>query len=213
MGTTTSLSARRGSRGKYILFGVLGLATLFVLYNNERFVIDHTDPDWSYFYPVRWWLLVHGLGGALALFLGPLQFSTRIRQKYLRFHRVLGLCYVVGVAIAAPMSLYLEYQQDPPSYHPAAFVQAGSWLLTTALAFYFVKQRKIQQHRQWMIRSYAVTLIFVEVRTIFALPIFHRYGEAGLLQVIWFCNVCAWIVPTLILQWRELAPARAASSS
>lgn len=38
----------------------LGVMTLFVLYNNERFIVFHADPDWEYFFPVRWWLLPTG---------------------------------------------------------------------------------------------------------------------------------------------------------
>lgn len=38
---------------KHILFGVLGLLLLFVIYNNERFIIDHSDPLWTYYLPVR----------------------------------------------------------------------------------------------------------------------------------------------------------------
>jgi hypothetical protein len=32
---------------KHIVFGVLGLMTLFVIYNNERFIVDHSDPAWT----------------------------------------------------------------------------------------------------------------------------------------------------------------------
>jgi hypothetical protein len=32
---------------KHILFAVLGLMTLFVIYNNERFIVDHSDPLWT----------------------------------------------------------------------------------------------------------------------------------------------------------------------
>src|SRR3984893_19535639 len=69
---------------KHILFGVLGLLTLFVIYNNERFIIDHSDPLWTYYLPVRWLLLPHGITGALALCLGASQFSTRLRQRHAR---------------------------------------------------------------------------------------------------------------------------------
>jgi len=73
-------SGRRPQRFafKQWAFLSLGLMTLFVLYNNERFIVLHSHPDWEYFRPVRWWLLPHGMGGALALVLGAMQFSTRV---------------------------------------------------------------------------------------------------------------------------------------
>src|SRR5580658_5180974 len=78
---------------KYILFGALGLMTAFVIYNNERFIVDHSDPQWTYYFPVRWLLLPHGLAGVVVLCLGASQFSTRLRQRHARVHRVLGRCY------------------------------------------------------------------------------------------------------------------------
>jgi hypothetical protein len=50
---------------------------------------------------VKWLLLPHGIGGALALLIGPLQFSNRLRARHLRLHRILGRFYIGGVAIAA----------------------------------------------------------------------------------------------------------------
>ena len=87
---------------KHLLFGVLALLTLFVIYNNERFIIDHSDPLWTYYLPVRWMLVPHGLAGAIVLCLGASQFSTRLRQRHARIHRFLGRSYVTGVAISAP---------------------------------------------------------------------------------------------------------------
>ncbi len=77
-------------QAKHILFGVLGLLTLFVIYNNERFIIDHSDPAWTYYFPVRWLLIPHGFAGAICLCLGASQFSTRLRQSHARVHRTLG---------------------------------------------------------------------------------------------------------------------------
>ena len=65
--TASALVSRSSFRAKHALFAVLGLMTLFVLYHNERFIIDHRIDDWKYYFPVRWWLLPHGLAGALTL--------------------------------------------------------------------------------------------------------------------------------------------------
>lgn len=54
-------------QAKHILFGVIALAALFVPYNNERLVIDHSDPQWTYFSPLRWLLFPHDLAGAFAI--------------------------------------------------------------------------------------------------------------------------------------------------
>jgi hypothetical protein len=52
-----------------------------------------------------------------------------------------------------------------------------------------------------MMRSYAVTMIFVVSRVLDAIPVLGRLDTGANPSMIWFCNVLAWVVPTLILQW------------
>jgi hypothetical protein len=37
-------------------------------------------------------------------------------------------------------------------------------MLTTGIALAFILNGKVQQHRQWMTRSFAVAIVFLEVR-------------------------------------------------
>ena len=92
-------------RYKYALLSALGLMFLFVLWHNERFIVDHSHPDWQYYFPVRWLLIPHGLAGLTALLIGPFQLSSRFRQRHLRVHRIMGRFYLGGVAVAAPMGM------------------------------------------------------------------------------------------------------------
>ncbi|PYV50499.1 MAG: hypothetical protein DMG98_27830, partial [Acidobacteria bacterium] len=104
MATSSAVVARRPqSRFKYALFSLLGLMFLFVLWNNEGFIIDHAHPDWTYYFPVRYLLIPHGLGGLTALLIGPLQLSSRFRTKHVRVHRILGGFYIGGITLAATM--------------------------------------------------------------------------------------------------------------
>ena len=54
----------------------------YVLNHNETFLIHANDPAWQHYQPFKWWLLPHGIAGACALLLGPMQFSDRLRKKY-----------------------------------------------------------------------------------------------------------------------------------
>lgn len=202
---------------KHILFGVLGLLTLFVIYNNERFIVDHSDAQWTYYFPVRWLLVPHGLAGVICLCLGASQFSTRLRQRHAQIHRVLGRCYVTGVAIAAPMGVYITMLHNALPARIAIITQASLWLLATAVAFYCVRHRNYQQHRQWMIRSYAITLIFLTDRVFDAIPGLADLDTDANPTVLWLCNIIAWVVPSIIITWQDIvrspagvaAPARA----
>ncbi len=39
-----------------------------------------------------------------------------------------------------------------------------AWVLTTGMALYTIRRRRIEQHRDWMLRSYIVTFAFVTFR-------------------------------------------------
>src|SRR3954469_18339240 len=132
----------------------------------------HPTPEMTQHYSTfKWWLIPHGIAGALALFLGPLQFSKRLRQRFLPWHRIVGRVYVYGVAIAAPLGAYLEYVKNVNGMGSTRLVVASSgfaalWLITTGTGFQMARLRKIDEHRKWMTRSYAVALVFIEVRTV-----------------------------------------------
>jgi uncharacterized membrane protein len=194
----------RAMSAKHVGFAVLGLLTLLVIYYDERFLINPSDPLWEHFRPVRWWLLFHGVGGALALFLGPIQFSTRFRQRYLRAHRIMGRIYVAGVLVSAPIGVYITIAQGMTFMLSAAVVQATGWLLTTAVAVVCARRGNIQQHRLWMARSYAITFVFVAGRAILLIPPIERMGDDGVRHVVWICIAAAFLLPDFIINWRVL---------
>jgi len=109
---------------KHLLFGLLGALALFVIYHNERFIIDHSDPQWTYYLPVGWLLVPHGIAGTVALVLGAAQFSTRLRERHTRVHRMMGRSYVIAVAIAAPMGIYVTLARNELPLQIAVITQA-----------------------------------------------------------------------------------------
>src|ERR1700692_1513697 len=165
-----------------------------VLRHNESFIIDRSDPNWDHIKSFKWWLLPHGLAGACALFLAPLQFSDRLRRRFTKMHRIVGRIYITGAFVLAPLGVYVQYLEErlgePRSFTIATSVAAILLISTTACALFFILNRRIQQHRQWMTRSYAVALVFFEVRLISGLLGFDDNNAVG--EVIyWICVVMA----------------------
>ena len=155
---------RNWFRWKYIIFGYVFLMMGYVINHSERFLIDSGDRVWKHYEPFKWWLLVHGLMAACALFLGPMQFSDRLRLRCAKLHRVVGRVYVAGVLIGSPIGAFIQYRFDEQvgmwrSFTIATMVDALLWTLTTVIALAFALKGKIQQHRQWMTRSYAVAIV------------------------------------------------------
>jgi uncharacterized membrane protein len=138
--------------------------TLFVLYRDEQFFLDHRSNTWKFFSPLLVKLMVHALGGATALVLGVLQFSTRLRQRRPAIHRLCGRLCIGGVLLAAPMAVYLSFTHGIRTMSTETAVQSSLWALTTLMALRAARKRNFEVHRQWAMRSYAVTLIFVANR-------------------------------------------------
>src|ERR1700686_5522229 len=102
--STASVTVERVSRfrPKYLLFGLFGLMVVYVLFHNESFLVNLRAPVWQHYQPFKWWLLPHGIAGACALVLGPMQFSEGLRRRYTALHRTTGTIYVIGVFILGP---------------------------------------------------------------------------------------------------------------
>jgi len=151
-------------RIRSVFVAVIGVASVLVILNAERFLIDPHDSEWVHIAPFKWLLLAHGLAGLIALVTGSVQFSTRIRQSRAKIHRVTGRIYVLTVAAASLIALYINAKFEPWPLNFEVVVQASLWLGTTMVAYIAARYRQIALHRQWMVRSYAITLIFIASR-------------------------------------------------
>jgi uncharacterized membrane protein len=211
--STSALSLKGAARprSKKIVWALVFLMMAYVLYHNERFLIDAKNPVWEHYQPFKWWLLPHGLAGACAILLGPLQFSDRLRQRFTKLHRVVGRIYVFGALVAAPLGVYIQYFEErmggARSFSMAAGVDAGLLMLTTGIAFGFALKRKIPQHRQWMTRSYAVAIVFLEVRVIAGLGRWDGNDKA-VEVIVWICVAFALLIGDVAIQWQELRRSR-----
>lgn len=83
---------------------------LFVFITSE--VLLFTDYPMYHAYRLqviadRHLLIPHTLGDVIALLAGPLQFSSRFRERHLKLHRVLGRIYVVCVFVGALTAIAL----------------------------------------------------------------------------------------------------------
>ena len=200
-------------RAKYVVFSMITLASLYVLYHNERFLIDSNHPAWQHYEPFKWWLLPHGIFGAIVLLFAPLQFSDRLRQRFTKAHRVMGRLYVVGALALAPMGAYIQYYQErmgaPRSFTVLGIVDAAMLMVTTILAFVFAFRRKIALHRQWATRSYAVALVFIAGRFVMGITGWETMGVEIVQAIIWACLALSVPLADVAIHWREL---RSASS-
>jgi hypothetical protein len=198
-------------RAKTLLFAGIGLMYVYVLVTTESFLWDKTSPEWTHIEPFKTILLPHGLAAALALFLGPFQFSERLRRKYITLHKTCGYLYIAGCYIGAPLGLYIQWFEEKlgtysHSFTIATVMDAAIWIFATTMALIMIRTKRMQQHRQWMIRSFACALIFLEVRVIM---VFFQLPEPAVEAVVWACVAAAFPIADLILQADEVLRQRA----
>jgi uncharacterized membrane protein len=213
---TSTLPAPKiaGSRFKTILWISLGLTALFVFITSEVLLV--TDYPMYHAYRLRViadrdLLIPHTLAGIFALLIGPINFSSRIRERHLTLHRVLGRIYVVSVFVGSFTGIALAAGR--PGL-PGTSMQAAAWMVCTTAAFVAARNRQIAVHRQWMARSYAVTFTFVSSRV---LNLWPRYWS-HLGDVLSAVGVIAFTLASLLivdvgLNWRELTTRRDGSSA
>lgn len=207
--STISTALKRGTslRPKYLLFAAIGLMLAYVIPHDESFLVHPKDTIWRHYEPFKWWLLPHGIAGACALLLGPMQFSARLRNRFNPLHRVAGRIYVAAVFVAAPLGFYIQYFQErmgiSRSFSIAAAVDAALWMITTGIALAFILKGKIQEHRQWMTRSFAVALVFLEVRVVGGLGGWDGLDAHANETIVWICLAFSILSADLVLQWQE----------
>ncbi len=193
---------------KYVTFSAIALASTYVLYHNERFLIDGSHPAWQHYAPFKWWLLPHGIFGAIVLLFAPLQFSERLRQRFTKAHRVMGRMYVVGAFVLAPLGAYIQYYQErmgaPRSFTVLGGVDAVMLMTATGLCFLFAFRRKIALHKQWATRSYALALVFIAARFVMGTTGWERLGVEIVQAIIWSCLALALVFADISIHWREL---------
>ncbi len=199
-----------GSRFKTVLWISLGLTALFVFITSEVLLVTDYPMYHAYRLQViadRHLLIPHTLCGIIALLAGPVQFSSRVRRRHLKFHRVLGRTYVVAVFVGAFTGIALAWGR--PGL-PGTSMQAAAWIVCTTVALITARNRQIVQHRQWMIRSYAVTFTFVSSRVLNLWPRYWSHlGDAlSAVGVIAFTLVSLLVVD-VGLNWRALTTRRA----
>jgi hypothetical protein len=189
---------------KHYLFLAFGCMTLFVFYHTDRFLLVHRMKDWGYYFSVRWWIVVHASAGAMALVLGPLQFSSTLRRKRPAAHRLIGRLYLGGIAVAAPIAVFLGFTHATPSMALPTLVQSILWVVTGSAALLAARNRNFELHRQWVIRSYAITFIFIATRVLMAIPALARQGFAALVPLLWILNIAALLIAQLGMNWLAL---------
>jgi uncharacterized membrane protein len=140
--------------------------------------------------------LIHIIPGFLFMVLGPLQFVPQIRARYIQFHRWSGRVFIIASVVIGVSALQMAFSMSIGGANETAATTlfAIVFLFTLGKAFYHIRCREIAQHREWMIRSFAIGLAVATVR-----PIVGMFFAFSRLSPHEFFGIAFWLGFTIHL--------------
>jgi uncharacterized membrane protein len=128
----------------------------FLRIKQEYISIDH----W------RTAFFIHVYASMWVLFAGFTQFSSKLSKQNKKLHRTLGYIYTIDVLlITGPAGLIMGFYANGGFLSRIAFVLlAVLWMYFTAMALLKAKQKNFKAHKNYMMRSYALTLSALTLR-------------------------------------------------
>jgi len=143
----------------------------------------------------------HIYAAALALLLGPFQFSSRLRSRWPALHRWTGRVYLgVAVLVGGLAGLYMSQFAFGGVMSKLGFAfLAIAWLFTGLRAYLSARARDFTAHRRWMIRNYSLSFAAVTLRLYLApVFIFQIPFELAYPVIAWVCWVPNLLVGQLL---------------
>lgn len=162
------------------------------------------DPVFMIYVHQPWLPAIHILAGTVFMLLGPLQFIPSIRRYWPKMHRVTGRVFLVCGLIAAATGLGVEFTfplRGGYVKRAAMVLFSLAMLAALVLAWRAAVRRRIDLHRAWVVRAYAIGLALSTTRLYF-IPAYLMYGNPSQFEaaaVTWAgfcinCLVAEWIV-------------------
>ncbi len=122
--------------------------------------------------------------GLLAITSGVIQLVKIIRIKFPSFHRYLGRVYVTAVFCSSITGLAIAQFAIGGIISSVGFsVLSLVWFCCTLMAFTSIRAGDISAHRNWMIRSYALTFASITQRTLLLVPLLTDISFVPVYQI------------------------------
>lgn len=175
---------------------ILLTVTYFSFCSDCNFLLEKQD---VVFNPVwRTAFYIHITGGVIAIATGPFQFLRGLRRRFPKFHRRLGWAYVLAIlGLAGPSGQLMAFYSEGGNLSTLGFlIMAFLWIWTTWMALASARKRDLAAHRDWMVRSYALSLAAVTLRLY--VPISSMYLGWDHIFVVESSAWVSWI-PNLIV--------------
>ncbi|MBV7334763.1 DUF2306 domain-containing protein [Chloroflexi bacterium TSY] len=147
------------------LVGIFSVVTRFITTIEILSDPSFSEPDPASFegrYNVHPYLtLLHIIPGFLFMALGPLQLIRKIRSRWIQVHRWSGRIYLVSALVTGVGGIILTFRL--PIFGTftatvAALFFMAIFLFALVKGYLHIRRGEIVQHREWMIRAFALGL-------------------------------------------------------
>lgn len=144
-------------------------------------------------------IVTHLIGGSIMLLAGAIALRIGVTRRWMAWHKWAGYTYLATGAAAALSGIIASFG-TPHAIGLSTFTLGLVWLAAAALGLRAVLNRRFDQHRAWMIRSYTVAWSSIIFRLwTHLLPASWQFP---LTDMLW----TSWVVPLflaeVLLQWR-----------
>lgn len=158
--------------------------------------LEMTPEALGRYFPKRYFLILHITSGGGALITGIIQFWPKLRNASVLLHRIIGYVYLLSVLASSICALVLASTTSYQINWAYAFtlqVWASIWISTTFIAFFTAVKKQFKLHKEWMIRSYLVTVAFLISGFAYKIPYVQSLGsfEEVTVPLFWM----GWAVP------------------
>jgi uncharacterized membrane protein len=178
---------------------LLLVSLFYILHNCSRFFIFTEASYHSHFWPRANWIFIHVVFGIVATLVIPFQLIPALRKNYMRLHRKLGYIYLISVMSSSVTSFYLAATSGLNiAYIAGLSCFTFAWISTTLMGYIAIINRNVTQHREWMIRSYVVTLCFSIARLLKEILIPEHIAVKT--DVITMLTWVSWVIPLFITE-------------
>lgn len=180
-----------------LALGIAGYSLRYPLYGEAAYIPELT----ASFLQRPLTVTIHTLFGPIALVLGLVNLLPAMRQRRRwPVHRWLGRVYLVSALALAGAGFSLSLHANGGAGTRAGFaLLAVATLVTAAQGYRHIRARHVRQHREWMLRSYA--LIFAAVTLRIWLPLLIIAYQGDFLPAYRWVAWVSWVPNALFVEW------------
>jgi hypothetical protein len=184
-----------------IFIWAIGVFLTWLFMHGADHFLTLTPEALGKYFKLKWILIAHITAGGGALVLGLLQFWPKLRNYSWKIHRLIGFLYLLAILVSSVCAVTLAFTTAYDVNWAYAFslqVWVSVWISATAIAYYAAIKKKFKLHKEWMVRSYIVTLAFIISGLTLKIPFIQSLGSFADISPSLFWM--GWSVPLYIYQ-------------